>query len=48
MSLNEEIEIARQQIVKDGYDMSIGELMNLYKDNELIINLEFQRYFRWE
>jgi hypothetical protein len=48
MSLNEEIEIARQQIVKDGYDMSIGELMNLYKDNELIINPEFQRYFRWE
>ncbi len=47
MSLNEEIKIARQQIVKDGYDMSIGELMNLYKDNELIINPEFQRYFRW-
>jgi hypothetical protein len=48
MSLDKEIEIARQQIVKDGYDMSIGELMNLYKDNELIIKPEFQRYFRWE
>ena len=27
--------------------MSIGEIVNLYKDDELIINPDFQRYFRW-
>jgi len=48
MSLDEEIKIARQQIVKDGYDMSVGELMSLYKEQELIISPAFQRYFRWD
>jgi len=48
MSLDEEIKIARQQIVKDGYDMSVGELMSLYREQELIINPAFQRYFRWD
>src|SRR5437764_14911019 len=27
--------------------MSIGELMSLYKDEELDIHPEFQRFFRW-
>jgi hypothetical protein len=27
--------------------MSIGELMNLYRDHELDIHPEFQRYYRW-
>jgi len=27
--------------------MSIGELLNLYRDNELDIHPEFQRFFRW-
>jgi hypothetical protein len=48
MSLDEEIKIARQQIVKDGYDMSVGELISLYREQELIINPAFQRYFRWD
>lgn len=28
--------------------MSIGEVVNLYKENELVINPSFQRLFRWE
>ncbi|HTF70449.1 MAG TPA: DUF262 domain-containing protein [Edaphobacter sp.] len=28
--------------------MSIGELLNLYRDDELIIHPEFQRLFRWK
>ena len=27
--------------------MSIGELVNLYKDGDLEINPAFQRFFRW-
>jgi Protein of unknown function DUF262 len=48
MSLEEEIAIARKEIVSDGYDMSVGELINLYKDNEIKIQPEFQRLFRWK
>lgn len=48
MSLEKEIERARKEIVSDGYEMSLGEVMNLYKDNELKINPEFQRLFRWD
>jgi hypothetical protein len=48
MSLKNEIEKARQQIVKDGYEMSVGELMSLYGDKRLIINPDFQRHFRWD
>jgi hypothetical protein len=38
---------ARRTIASDGYPMSIGELTNLYRDKELIIRPEFQRFFRW-
>lgn len=48
MTLELEIEKASQDIVKDGYEMSIGELLNLYRDDELVIDPEFQRYFRWD
>lgn len=45
--LEKEISAARQAIASDGYPMSIGELTNLYRDKELIIRPEFQRFFRW-
>ncbi|ODR93444.1 hypothetical protein AUC69_04385 [Methyloceanibacter superfactus] len=48
MALDEEIKAARKEIVSDGYEMSIGELMNLYRDDELRIDPEFQRLFRWD
>lgn len=46
--LEEEIERARRQISSDSYPMSIGEITNLYRDGELIIQPAFQRLFRWE
>ena len=48
MSLESEIKKARKEIVSDGYDMSLGEVINLYKEDELKINPEFQRLFRWD
>ena len=45
--LDVQIREARRSIVSDGYPMSIGELTNLYRDGELIIRPEFQRFFRW-
>ncbi|MEJ5143268.1 DUF262 domain-containing protein [Gluconobacter albidus] len=48
MSLSDEIKTARKQVVTDGYEMSVGEIINLYKENELIIDPVFQRLFRWD
>ena len=42
-----EISDNRKKISTDGYKMSIGELNSMYKDQELIINPDYQRYFRW-
>lgn len=48
MGLQEEISVARQRVVTDGYDMSIGEVINLYRNDELVIAPAFQRLFRWD
>ena len=48
MSLEKQIEQARKEIAPDGYEMSVGEIINLYRDNELIIHPEYQRLFRWD
>jgi hypothetical protein len=47
MDLGHEVDASRQDIRSDGYMMSIGEVVNLYKDREIIIRPEFQRLFRW-
>lgn len=47
MSLQDEIDARRKEIQTEGYPMSIGELVNLYRDDELDIHPEFQRFFRW-
>lgn len=47
MSLDEEIDARRAEIRSDGYPMSIGELISIYRDDELDIHPEFQRFYRW-
>ncbi|WP_419832151.1 DUF262 domain-containing protein [Endozoicomonas atrinae] len=37
----------RKEIFTDSYPMSIGELVNLYKEGDLEINPAFQRFYRW-
>lgn len=48
MALSDEIQTARKKVVTDGYEMSLGEIINLYKEGELIIDPVFQRLFRWD
>lgn len=48
MNLEQEIALARKEIVSDGYEMSVGEIINLYTSDELHINPVFQRLFRWD
>ncbi|PZV05617.1 MAG: hypothetical protein DCF32_10995 [Leptolyngbya sp.] len=47
MILEQEVEENRKSIRTDGYPMSIGELTAMYKENELRLRPDFQRYFRW-
>jgi len=47
MSLQKEIEDKAKEIQTDSYPMSIGELINMYRDDELEVHPEFQRFFRW-
>jgi hypothetical protein len=42
-----EIEEKRSEFKNENYPMSIGELANLYKSGEIVVNPDFQRYFRW-
>ncbi|WP_121809745.1 GmrSD restriction endonuclease domain-containing protein [Mucilaginibacter kameinonensis] len=47
MSLIKEIDDKKKEISTDGYPMSIGELISLYKEDALDVHPEFQRFFRW-
>ncbi len=47
MTLDTEITKAERKISADAYEMSVGEVVNMYRDEEIIINPDFQRLFRW-
>ncbi|WP_208446655.1 DUF262 domain-containing protein [Burkholderia gladioli] len=47
MSLEQQIQDASKQIATDSYSMSVGEFISLYKDGEVDIHPDFQRFFRW-
>lgn len=46
-TLQREIAQKRTEFKSESYPMSIGELINLYEKGEIIINPDFQRYYRW-
>jgi hypothetical protein len=46
--LSTEIEKAQRLVKTDAYQMSIGEIVTMYDDNEIIVDPEFQRLFRWD
>jgi hypothetical protein len=46
--LKDEIDHAQRLVKTDAYQLSIGEVLNMYKNAEFIINPDFQRLFRWE
>ncbi|MFN0312442.1 DUF262 domain-containing protein [Kurthia sp. ISK08] len=47
MTLQNEIDQKVKEIHTDGYPMSLGELINMYRDGELYLQPDFQRFFRW-
>ncbi|QXL84495.1 DUF262 domain-containing protein [Comamonas sp. NLF-1-9] len=46
--LSKEIEVSQRLVRTDAYQMSVGEIVNMYKDREIVIDPDFQRLFRWE
>ena len=48
MELVEEITKYRQEIKSERMDMSFGEIVNMFRDGEIIISPEYQRAFRWD
>lgn len=47
MALEQQISERAKEIHTDGYPMSIGEMISLYKEGDIDIHPEFQRIFRW-
>ena len=45
--LEQAVSDERKRLSSDRLDISFGELINLYKNDELIIRPEYQRLFRW-
>ncbi len=45
--LKDSVDRKRREISSDNISMSIGEMLNLYKEAELDVHPEFQRVFRW-
>ncbi|MCL2169158.1 MAG: DUF262 domain-containing protein [Defluviitaleaceae bacterium] len=45
--LTNQINNLRNRLKTDKMDMSFGEIMNMYERNEIIIDPEFQRLYRW-
>ena len=45
--LLDDIDNGRNTLQTDKLDMSFGEIMSMYEKNEIIINPEFQRLYRW-
>ena len=41
------VQKAREEIKPDNLRLSIGEVISIYNQNELILNPNFQRIFRW-
>ena len=47
VDLQQEIEVQQRSLKTDHLTMSLGELMRMYVDRELVINPQYQRLFRW-
>ena len=47
MDLEGQILQKSKEISTDAYAMSVGEMISLYKNGEIDIHPEFQRFFRW-
>lgn len=43
----EQINKAKKEFVTDGYTMSIGEIISMYRDGELVLHTDLDKNFEW-
>ena len=48
VKLEQQLEDKRNSLSTDRLDMSFGEIMSMYERDEIIIDPDFQRLFRWD
>jgi hypothetical protein len=41
------LDLKKKDVKTDQYPMSIGEIVGMYQQGELILRPQYQRYFRW-
>jgi hypothetical protein len=46
--VEERLELTRNSLSTDRLDMSFGEIMSMYERDEIVIDPDFQRLFRWD
>lgn len=46
--LETQLEETRNSLSTDRLDMSFGEIMSMYERDEIVIDPDFQRLFRWD
>ena len=47
MSLQDEINLKSKETHTENLSMSLGEIISMYKADDLHIHPEFQRFYRW-
>lgn len=47
MTLSQQIEDHSRNVQTQSYSMSVSEIVSMYRDGELELHPEFQRFFRW-
>ncbi|PKF44303.1 hypothetical protein CW664_11600 [Macrococcoides caseolyticum] len=45
--LEKQIKSKSKDIYTDSYSMSVGEIASMYDDGEIILQPDYQRFFRW-
>jgi uncharacterized protein with ParB-like and HNH nuclease domain len=46
-ALEDLLDLKKKDVKTDQYPMSIGEIVGMYQQGELILRPQYQRYFRW-
>ena len=47
INLEDTLDRTRKDVKTESYPMSIGEIISMYENDEILLNPEYQRYFRW-
>lgn len=47
MSLRDEVDVRSRQVCSESYSVSVAEVINAYRDREIVIHPKMQQFFQW-